>query len=52
MYVQTLILIYLGWYMPMDSELSNYLHLFTEILILLQTYPLLLFTDYVVSPKT
>jgi len=49
---QVAILIYLGWFRPMDSELANNMEIINEVMILLQTYPLLLYTDFVTSATT
>ena len=49
---QVTILIYLGWFRPMDSRLANNMEIINEVMILLQTYPLLLYTDFVTSATT
>ena len=46
----SLILIYIGWYMPFEIKLLNYLEMYNEINILVCAYHLFTFTEFNSDP--
>ena len=52
MAVSTFFVIFVGWYMPFDTNKANRLEIFTECVTVFALYILMLFTDFVPGAET